>query len=51
LVPYAGRDVTVRELSELTGVRYEILRDRIKRGLTPDDAVAKPIFGQGKYPR
>lgn len=35
-----GRDVTIRQLSELAGVEYSTMRARLKGGRTPQEAIA-----------
>lgn len=41
-VQWGGREVTIAELSELTGVNYDLLQTRLKSGWSVDDAVNKP---------
>lgn len=41
-VQWGGKEVTIAELSELTGVSYDLLQQRLRSGWCVDDAVNKP---------
>lgn len=44
---YEGREVTIAELSELTGIKYANLRHRIAKGLSREQILSKRLLHNG----
>lgn len=52
LYDYKGEKYTLRELSELTGIKYFTLQNRVRRdGLSIEEAIEKPIRKRRKVNR
>ena len=49
LIEAFGRRKTAREWSEEVGVGYSTLRERLKRGWSPEDAIQKPTRKYGSH--
>lgn len=42
-IQYKGKTYTISQLSELVGIKYTTLKERIKAGWSIEDAVSKPV--------
>ncbi len=48
---YQGERISLSDLADRTGVHHTLLRDRLRRGLTPEEAVETPKHQKVAYSR
>lgn len=47
-VTYKGETHTIKEWSEITGIKWSTIKERLKKGWTTEDALTKPIQQKNK---